>query len=314
MSENGIPKITIGPDKFEISVIGLGMMGLAGTWNPDEVGPQNIENATNAFAAALETGINFFDHADIYGRGACESVFKSCMENIKPSRESLFIASKCGIVLESDSVPYHYDLSFLHIMQSVQQSLERMGLDYLDLYQIHRRDPMTHPAETALALNRLMEQGLIKNVGVSNYNPAQTRVLEKYLEKPIISIQPEFSLLHLNPIYDGILDYCEETNVSLLAYSPIAKGLLAGKPAHEEASQNKLAKLWPVLDEIAKEKEAVPFQIALAWLMHNPANVIPIYGSNNPEHITEAVNASRISLEKEEWYRLWSAARSEPLP
>lgn len=314
MSENLLPKTTIGPNKFEVSVIALGMMGLAGTWNPNEVGPQNIENAINAFAAALESGINFFDHADIYGRGACESVFKSCMENVQPARESLFIASKCGIVLDNESVPYHYDLSFLHIMQSVQQSLERTGLDYFDLYQIHRRDPMTHPAETALALNRLMEQGLIKNVGVSNYNPIQIRVLQTYLDRPVISIQPEFSLLHLHPLYDGTLDYCEETNVSLLAYSPIGKGLLAGKPADDEISQRKLAALWPVLEEIAEKKEAAPFQIALAWLMHNPANVIPVYGSNNPEHIKQAAQSSGISLERDEWYRLWAAARVEPLP
>lgn len=314
MPENETPKIAIGHNKFEVSVIGMGMMGLSGTWNPDQAGPQNIDNAINAFAASLGNGINLFDHADIYGRGTCESVFKACMENVKPDRGKLFIASKCGIVLDTDTVPYHYDLSFLHITQSLQQSLERMGLDYIDLYQVHRRDPLTHPAETALALNKLMEQGLIHNVGVSNYSPEQTETLEKYLDKPIVSTQPEFSLLHLDPLRDGTLDFCERTNISLLAYSPISKGLLAGKPAIDEQSQKKLASLWPVLDEIARKKDALPFQIALAWLMHNPANVIPIYGSNNPDHIRQAVKAGRISLEKDEWYRLWTAARVEPLP
>ena len=309
-----LPTIEIGPDSVKVTRLALGMMGLAGTWDPNEVGKENIDRAVNAFGTAIETGINFFDHADVYGNGACEDIFEKCQEEVKPDREKIFIASKCGIQFADEEGPYRYDLSFQHIMQSVQKSLERMDISYFDLYQIHRRDPLTHPAATAEALNQLVEQGLVRYIGVSNYRPSQIKALQKYLRYPIITVQPEFSLLHLEPMDDGLLDYCEETNTTLLAYSPIAKGVLSGENTTNDLQFQLYKHLRPVINEIADQKDASLVQIALAWLMHNPAGVIPIYGSNNPEHIKDAAKACSLSLDRSEWYRLWTAARGEPLP
>ena len=310
---NTLPTIEIGPDSIKVSRLAMGMMGLTGTWDPNEVGKDNIDRAVDAFSTSIEEGITFFDHADIYGNGTCEEVFKHCLKEVKPDRDKIFIASKCGIRFTDDEGPYRYDLSFQHITQSVQQSLERMDLTYIDLYQVHRRDPLTHPAATAEALNQMVEQGLIRYIGVSNYKPSQIKALQKYLRHPVITVQPEFSLLHLDPMNDGLLDYCEETNTAVLAYSPIAKGLLAGKETSDELLYQRYRHFRPVINEIAESKDASAVQVALAWLMHNPVGVIPIYGSNDPEHIKDAVKACSLSLDRSEWYRLWTAALGREL-
>ena len=182
-----------GPDALPISRIALGCMGLAGTWNPAEVGPEHRRNAIAAFEAALEAGITFYDHADIYGGTACESVFKDCLQAVTGSRERIFIATKVGIRSG------YYEHSPDYIRQSIRGSLDRMGLEYVDLYQLHRPDPLSHPAETAAVLDELVAQGLVKYIGVSNYYPHQTLALQKYLQAPIVSNQIAISLLRFRP-------------------------------------------------------------------------------------------------------------------
>src|SRR5687767_5684606 len=160
-----------GPAKVPVSRIALGCMGLAGTWNPAEVGPEDRKRAIAAFEAALEAGITFYDHADIYGGTACESIFKDCLRAVRGSRERIFIATKFAI---RDG---YYDHSPKHIRTSIRNSLDRMGVDYVDLYQVHRPDPLSDPRATAEVLDGLVEEGLIRLVGVSNYYPQQTLAL-----------------------------------------------------------------------------------------------------------------------------------------
>src|SRR5262249_22003798 len=157
-----------------VSRIALGCMGLAGTWNPAEVGEEHRRRAIASFEAALETGITFFDHADIYGATACESIFKDCLQAVPGSREKIIIATKLGIRQG------YYDHTAEYIRSSIRSSLDRMGLDYVDLYQLHRPDPLTHPSETAAALDALVAEGLVKTVGVSNYYPQQVLALQRY--------------------------------------------------------------------------------------------------------------------------------------
>jgi predicted oxidoreductase len=321
-----IPTQPFGPDKIPVSRIALGCMGMAGTWNPDEVGPDNIKRAIAAFETSLEVGINFFDHADIYGRTACESIFKECLKAVPGSREKIFIASKVGIILGS-----HYDHSPEHIRKSIRGSLDRMGIDYVDLYQLHRPDPLSHPAETAEVMDELVRQGLVKYVGVSNYYPHQLLALKKYLKAPIISNQISLSLLRLDPIYegaaggtatetyagadagDGVLDQCLELGITPLAYSPLGGGRLSGK--RDLKDDEPAARTIKALEEVsANYKDATPGQVAIAWLLAHPSKVIPLVGSNNPEHIREAVGAAKIELAREEWYKLWIAARGKAVP
>ena len=322
-----LPTQQFGPDRLPVSRIALGCMGLAGTWNPADVGPEHRRRAIAAFEAALESGITFYDHADIYGGTACEAIFEDCLAAVPGSRDKIFIATKVGIRRG------YYDHSPGYIRDSLRGSLDRLGVDSVELYQLHRPDPLSHPAETAEVLDGLIAEGLIKSVGVSNYYPQQTLALQKYLQAPIVSNQISISLLRLDPIYegaaggratseaatcdagDGVLDQCEELGITPLAYSPLGGGWLSGRrevsadtPPAVKRTLDALQALGPAYNN------ATPGQLALAWLLAHPAQILPLVGSNDPAHIREAAGAAAISLSRTDWYALWTAARGINVP
>jgi predicted oxidoreductase len=307
----------IGGTQLEVSRVALGCMGMAGTWNPKDVGPDNIARAINAFEAALENGITFFDHADIYGGTACESVFKECLAAVPGAREQIVIATKCGILRG------YYNLSQEYIEQSIHGSLERMGIEYVDLYQMHRPDPLTHPSETAAALKKLVADGLVRHVGVSNYYPEQVRALAAYMDGiPLVSNQISISLLRLDPIYegwdggDGVLDQCNALGMSPLAYSPLSGSTLSKTDAiaDDNPRKNIIDGVRAQLVETAQKYNAKPSQIAIAWLLKHPAGIVPLVGSNNPAHIVDASKAADIDLDRQDWYKLWTAAWGRDVP
>jgi len=296
-------------------------MGLAGTWNPAEVGPEHRRNAIDSFMAALEAGITFFDHADFYGGMACESIFKDCLAAVPESRARIFIATKVGIRWPLG----YYDHSPTYIRKSLEDSLTRMGVDYVDLYQLHRPDPLSHPAETAKVLDELVEKGLVRNVGVSNYYPHQVLALKRYLKTPIASNQISLSLMRLDPIYegaaggngDGVLDQCLELGITPLAYSPIGAGWLSGRRQVQDdgANKDRTERIFGVMAEMGPRYHgATPTQLSVAWLLRHPAKIIPVVGSNNRDHICEIAGAARVELSREDWYRLWVASRGTPVP
>lgn len=306
-STTPLPQQPLGGDGPLVSRISLGCMGLTGTWNPQEIGPEHIRRAVSAFETALEAGITLYDHADIYGGGSCEQAFQDCLKAVPGARERIYIATKCGIR------PGHYNLSYTYILEALDRSLTRMGIEYIDLYQLHRPDPFTHPAETARALNEIVRQGRVRYIGVSNYYPEQVRALQRYLEMPIRSNQFELSLSHLAPIYDdGTLDQCEALSMTCLAYSPLGRGWLTGK--REVKDNPLLAGLLAELRAQGEKQNATPTQMAVAWLLAHPAAIVPIVGSANPEHIREVVGAVNVSLTREDWYRLWVAGRGKNVP
>ncbi len=309
-----LPYQAIGRDGPRVMRIALGCMGLSGTWNPAEVGLENRRRAIAAFEAALDAGVTLYDHADIYGGGSCEEVFKDCLAAVPGARERIVIATKGGI---RDG---HYNLTGPYLVECVERSLRRMGINRIDLYQLHRPDPLTHPGETAAALNDLLRRGLIRSIGVSNYYPEQVRALQRYLDAPLRGNQIEFSLARLDPLYegwdggDGTLDQCMALGMTPLAWSPLGgsgRGFLRGNaPAGDERAAGLHA-------EVAAQAErygTTPVGIALAWLLAHPAGVIPLVGSNNPDHIREAVSAVHVSLTREDWYRLWVAAWGRRVP
>lgn len=322
-----LPTQPFGPNATPVSRIALGCMGLAGTWNPAEVGPEHKRKAIAAFEAALEAGITFYDHADIYGSTACESIFKECLAAVPGSREKIFIATKVGIRSG------YYDHSAEYVRSSLRGSLARMGIDYADLYQLHRPDPLTHPAETAAVLDDMVAEGLIKTVGISNYYPQQTLALQKYLKAPIVSNQISISLLRLDPIYegaaggtatseaatcdagDGVLDQCLELGITPLSYSPLGGGWLSGRREVSGDTNPAVKRTLDALREMAPAYGgATPGQLALAWLLAHPAKIIPLVGSNDPAHIHEAAGAANINLSRTDWYKLWTAARGASVP
>lgn len=298
-------------------------MGLAGAGPADDISSARIKKAIDAFEAALVSGITLFDHADIYGGGACETIFKSCLEALPDSREQIQIWTKGGI---RDG---HFNLSKDYLLECIERSRARMGIDRIDLFQLHRPDPTTHPAETAQALNQAMKSGNIGAVGVSNYFPEQTRALQKYLDAPIVSNQFEINALRLVPFYegfevpvfkgysggtgsigDGTLDFCMANDITPLAYSPLARATLTKSESEDGREQD----LIDVLNDLSQKYDATRTQVALAWLLTHPSGIIPIVGSNNPAHIFEAAQRNDLRLERQEWYRIWTASWGRNAP
>jgi predicted oxidoreductase len=311
-----MPEQRLGASGPVVSRIALGCMGLTGTWNPAEMSAEREKRAITAYEAALSEGITLYDHADIYGGGTCETVFKACLAAAPGSREKTVIATKGGIRSG------HYNLSGPYLRECVERSLSRMGIDRIDLYQLHRPDPLTHPAETAGVLNELLREGKVLHVGVSNYYPEQVRALQRHLDAPLVSNQFSFSLANLPPLYegldsgdgrrgDGTLDQCMALRMTPLAYSPLGGGRLT-RPA--PAGSERAEKLHAGLQQEAEKRGATPAQIALAWLLAHPAGVVPLVGSANPDHIREAASAVKIELSREDWYQLWTAAWGRGVP
>jgi predicted oxidoreductase len=314
MSEKKLPTVTLGPKHVEVSAIALGCMGLAGTWNPKEYTVEHKKRGFLALETSLEAGISFYDHADIYGSTLCESLFGEFLQDNPGVREKIVIATKCGIVFADENGSYRYNLSASYILKSVAQSMQRLHIDTIDLYQIHRPDPHTHPRETARALNQLVREGRVHMIGVSNHSPSQVVALQTYLDVPIVSTQPAISLWNLEALDNGVLDQCMERDIRPLAYSPLGGGVLAGRVRTDQEHDPRLANLRSTFVVLGEKHQATSAQLSLAWLMQHPAQVIPLFGSNTPANIREAVEACEVHLSHEDWYSLLSAARHQPLP
>lgn len=252
--------------------------------------------------AAFEAGINLFDTADIYGFGGpgfgtAEELFGRTLAEDRSLRDRMVIATKGGI-----TPPTPYDSSAEYLAQAVDASLRRMRVDVIDLYQIHRRDFLTHPQEVAGALTDMVEAGKVRALGVSNYAPAELSALRRFLDLPIVSTQPEFSPLRAAPLYDGTLDQAMAEDVAVLAWSPLGGGKLLGHPAGE------------LLAEQAAAYGADVTAAALSWVMAHPARVIPIVGSQRPERVRAAADAYKVEWTREQWYAVMQAGIGEKLP
>ena len=267
--------------------------------------------------AALEAGIDLFDHADIYGCdgggsfGDAELLFGKVLAEAPELRDRMTIASKGGIVL---GLPY--DSSARWIRQACEDSLRRLQVDTIDLYQIHRPDFLGHPAELARVLTELRDAGKIRHVGVSNYTTSQFRALQAHLSFPIATHQPELSCWAHAPLRDGILDQCMELGVTPLAWSPLAGGRLFRDPqsAATADEQSRLADLQSVLDEVATAQGVSRTAVALAWLLAHPAGVVPIIGTQRIDRIQDSMTALKVTLDRPTWNRILIAAQGEPLP
>lgn len=301
-------------------------MGMSGVNQSSDITPAIEKKAVEAFEAALVAGITLFDHADIYGAGTCEEVFQTCLKAHPEARENIQIWSKGGI---RPLNPTHFDLTSDYLTGALERSLSRLGVEYLDLYQMHRPDPLSHPKDTAQFLNDAMKSGKIRAIGVSNYFPEQTRALQKFLDYPIATNQFEISALRLAPFYegwtmprfagysddtgvigDGLLDQCMAENIVPLAYAPLAKSVLS----KDDSTVPREKDVQDVIGELSKKHEATRGQIALAWLRTHPSGIIPVVGSNNPSHIFEAAQRTDLRLTHDEWYRIFAASWGRRMP
>ncbi len=312
--------IPLGVSSLLSSRLGYGCWRLAGTWNPGEVTPENEVLGKKAVIAAYEAGYTLFDNADIYCHGVTERIFGNALKQVSGMRERVIVATKCGIRFAGDSdpeAPPRYDFSASHILRSCEDSLKRMGVETIDLYQLHRPDYLADPEEIAAAFTKLKQAGKVRYFGVSNFRPTLVTALQVACPMPLVVHQVEISLARLDCFTDGTLDQCLIERLTPLAWSPLAQGLLSaeksGFPGSVKSSPM-TERVGPVLDAIARARGSSRTNVALAWLLKHPTKIVPIVGSTNPERIREAARATELELTREEWYRLLIAARGERLP
>ena len=311
--------IRLGKSSLEASRLAYGCWRIAGTWEPSEVTAEAEANGRAAVRAAYEAGYTFFDHADIYCSGVAEKIFGDVLKEIPGMRARVLIATKCGIRKPGEpnaDSPVRYDFSAEHIEWSCEQSLKRLGIETIDLYQLHRPDYLADPEEIAGAFSRLQKAGKVREFGVSNFRPSQVAMLQKACPMPLLVNQVEISLANLSSFHDGTLDLCLANKLTPLAWSPLAGGLLGSGAKNLLPSQEayRPARIVEVLDEVAKQRGVSRTVVALAWLLKHPSGIVPIVGSANPGNIREAVKAVDCELTREEWYRLLEAGRGERLP
>lgn len=300
--------VELGGTGQKISVIGFGCMSL---------NRETAERGKKAVSRAFEQGITLFDTADVYSRGQSEEILGEALREGKIGREQVVIASKYGIIFQGMNAAYAYkayDLSPAYVKASCETSLKRLKTDYIDLYQPHRIDYLTHPEEMARALEDLKAEGKIRHVGVSNYTVDEIRALSAYIR--VESLQTQFSLLHLEPLETGLTSVCLEKRMNILCWSPLHRGVLTGTkpPTHSDWQEQREQGVITQVAEFAKNYDLTPAQLSLAWLTQLPGGVIPLLGSANPDHVEEATKAAGVRLERDDWYELLVIARGRPMP
>ncbi|MCX6151104.1 MAG: aldo/keto reductase [Ignavibacteriales bacterium] len=314
---------------LEISRIGLGCMNLGKTWNQEPLTDDTIKNAVAVIRTALDEGINFFDHADIYTRGKSEEVFSNIWKEIPSLREKIILQSKCGIRFPDDpyeGAPHRFDFSYEHITKSVEGILKRLKTDYLDILLLHRPDPLMEPEEVAKAFYDLNSSGKVRYFGLSNHTGSQIELLKKQVLQPILFNQVEFSLIHTDLMDEGItfnqknptrgirnngtIEYCRMNDITIQAWSPLGKGKLFADVIPDE----KVKKASEVVNEIAGKYKVSKEAIMIAWILKHPAKIQPIVGSTKAERVKACCQADSIELSREDWYKLFIAGRGEELP
>lgn len=262
---------------------------------------------------AMEKGANFFDHADIYGKGTCEELFGKAITPQK--REKMILQTKCGIVSGK-----MFDFSYEHIVGSVDGSLKRLGTDYIDVLLLHRPDTLMEPEEVAKAFDHLRSTGKVRHFGVSNQNPGQMQLLQRCLDMPLCVDQLQFGIMHapmiqsginVNMYHDpatnrdgGVLEYCRLNGITIQAWSPMQFGFFKGCFVDHPA----FPRLNKVLSELAEKYGVSKTTIAIAWILRHPAKIQPVTGTTNLTRLTDSIDATSVRLSREEWYAIYMAA------
>ena len=298
--------VFLGKSELKVPAVIIGCMRLG----------EKDQDAMNRFIhTAIEQGAYYFDHADIYAGGKSEEVFgKAWSEDPSLHREDMFLQSKCGIRKG------FYDLSKKYILESVDGILKRLRTEYLDLLLLHRPDALVEPEEVAAAFDVLEQSGKVRRFGVSNHKPMQIELLKKYVRQDILVNQLQFSIPVSNLVANGmevnmetegaadrdgsVLDYCRLNDITIQAWSPFQmpawKGCFLGNEAYAELNKE--------LKNLAEQYGVTPTTIAAAWILRHPAKMQLVTGTTSESRLSEIVAAAKISLSREEWYRLYLSA------
>jgi predicted oxidoreductase len=291
---------TLGPGGKCVSSLAWGMWRFEGV---------DIGVAQERVEAALAANITFFDTADIYGFdgasgfGNAELLLGSVFKAAPHIRGAIVLATKGGIM-----PPQPYDQSRDYLMEALDKSLVRLGTDHIDLWQVHRPDMLTHPQELARTLEDMVASGKVGAVGVSNFTPSHIAALKSFLTVPLVSIQPEFSPLQIEPLENGLFDQAMAMGTLVLAWSPLGQGRVANPATKREHD------VADALDAVAQAQGVSRTAAAYSWIMAHPAGAIPIVGSQQPARIAEAADAFKVRWTREDWYKILVASKQEPLP
>lgn len=302
-------RIRIG-NKFEASSVALGAMRMAGL---------SVEDAEKVVMTYYENGVDFVDHADIYGGGKSEEIFAEVIKRNPSLKDKFIVQDKVGIRKG------FYDASYEHVVSAAEGCLKRLNMDSIDVLLLHRPDALMEPDELAEAFMRLKKDGKVRFFGVSNENAGQMELLNRYMPGEIIIDQLQFGLCHTPMVDEGInvnmhtnhalskdgstLNYCRLNDITVQAWSPFQYGFFEGPFIGNE----KFDKLNQVLSEIAEKYAVTETAVAGAWVLRHPANIQMISGSMNPGRAKEICRGADVTLTREEWYKLYLAA-GNPLP
>ena len=323
--------LTIANTTLKLSRLGAGCMGLGGGWEPGTVLNSEHEDQARIFIdACLELGINFFDHANIYTMGRAEEVFGRILAKQPSLRNQIVLQSKVGIRFANDPAgsPQRFDFSFEHIIEATDAILRRLQTDHLDILLLHRPDVLMEGEEIARAFASLKKAGKVRYFGVSNQNRFHMEYIQSFLPDPLVANQLEMNLLHHGfaesvisanqnvPAYpngwEGLVEYCRLKNVSMQAWSPLARGLLSGGDL--KAANPATLATAALVQKMANEHSCSREAIVLAWLLRHPARIQPILGTTRPDRLKACAESIAIQLSREEWYRLFETARGQKMP
>ena len=282
-----------------------------GCWRLADSGDGGAAAVRRKIDLCLEQGITTFDHADIYGNYACEALFGEAVKADRGLAKKIEIVAKCGIMLVSDRRPgtrvKHYDTGAAHVRASVDRSLSNLGVDVIDVLLIHRQDPLMDHEQLGACLDSLIAQGKVRCAGVSNFMPWDVELLQAGMKNRLVTNQIELSLLHLAPFVDGQIAFAQRTKMPLMAWSPLAGGALFG-------GGDAAKRLAPLLDAKAKAHGVDATAVAIGWLLHHPANIIPVLGTNDAARVARIVDATKVMFDTQGWYELYAAALGGDVP
>lgn len=297
-----VPQITLGQGGPTLSRIVAGTMTW-GEWGVDYPADQMAEMITHC----LDIGITTFDHADIYGHYSTEETFGQALSSLGTSvRGQMQLVTKCGIKLTTHRRPNNriksYDTSKEYIISSAERSLKNLHTDYLDLFLIHRPDPLMQPSEVAEAFAHLKESGKVKSFGVSNFTPSQFALLNSCT--PLVTNQVECNPLQADVLFDGTTDQLMQTNLHPMVWSPL------GGSKYFNGEGTSVLRLRDTVKRLAqKHGDLSEDVVLLAWLLQHPSKPLPVIGTTKVARLSAAAQALNLSLSREEWFAVLEAAR-----
>lgn len=282
-----------------------------GAWRLTDGQDTRAQSALRKIELCLDQGITTIDHADIYGNYGCEILFGQALNLAPALRQKIQIVTKCDIMLLSGKYPdrrvKYYDTSRSHINASVDSSLQRLGVDVIDLLLIHRPDPFMDAAATGACLDSLIASGKVRGVGVSNFMPWDWTLLQSFMRNKLVTNQIEISLLQRSAFTDGSLAQAQQLAAAPMAWSPLAGGALLG-------SSPAASRLRPALERIGLEFGVGADAVAVAWLLAHPARILPILGTNDYGRIAKLSDCLKVRMDRETWYELWTLAAGQEVP